>query len=212
MKEQVDIKHGQYSSIEYRMFNLTAFQKFLKKIFGWLSIPFIYPLILLAKIAPETGFRTASELLSLVPFLFGIIIRYEFYRCTLRRCGENVCIGFGTVFYYPQVVLGNNLLIGMYNTVHHCDFGDNVLVADGCHFLSGSKYHHFYKISVPINQQGGSLKRICIGDDVWIGANSIIMDDVGNGSVVGAGSVVTDEIEPYSVVAGNPARFIKKRE
>lgn len=58
---------------------------------------------------------------------------------------------------------------------------------------------------------GGKLKRIYIGDDVWIGANAIIMDDVGNGSVVGAGSVVTLSVEPYSIVAGNPGRVLRSR-
>jgi maltose O-acetyltransferase len=37
------------------------------------------------------------------------------------------------------------------------------------------------------------------------------MDDVGDGAVVGAGSVVTREVEPYSIVAGNPARLVRKR-
>ena len=52
-----------------------------------------------------------------------------------------------------------------------------------------------------------------IGNDVWIGANSIIMRGVtiGDGAVVGAGSIVTKDIEPYSIVGGNPARHIKYR-
>jgi lipopolysaccharide transport system ATP-binding protein len=52
-----------------------------------------------------------------------------------------------------------------------------------------------------------------IENDVWIGAFSIIFSGVrlGNGSVVAAGSVVTKDVEPYTIVGGNPARFIKKR-
>lgn len=52
-----------------------------------------------------------------------------------------------------------------------------------------------------------------IGNDVWIGRESIIMPGVkiGDGAIIAACSVVTKDVEPYTVVGGNPARFIKKR-
>ena len=55
-------------------------------------------------------------------------------------------------------------------------------------------------------------KPIHIGDDVWIGFESCILPGVtiGNGSIVGARSVVDGDVEPYTVVAGNPARVIRK--
>ena len=55
-------------------------------------------------------------------------------------------------------------------------------------------------------------KPITIGDDVWIGCNSIILKGVkiGNGSIVAAGSVVTKSVPPFSLVAGNPAKIVKE--
>lgn len=55
---------------------------------------------------------------------------------------------------------------------------------------------------------------ITIGDGVWIGARAIILPGVtiGEGAIVAAGAVVTKDVEPWTVVAGNPAKFIKKRE
>ena len=52
-----------------------------------------------------------------------------------------------------------------------------------------------------------------IGNDVFIGARTIIVGSVniGDGAIVGAGSVVTKDVEPYTIVAGNPARTIRKR-
>ena len=54
---------------------------------------------------------------------------------------------------------------------------------------------------------------ITIGHDTWITARAIVLPGViiGDGAVVGAGSVVTKDVEPWTVVAGNPAKFIKKR-
>lgn len=54
---------------------------------------------------------------------------------------------------------------------------------------------------------------VTIGNDVWIGYHVLILSGVtiGDGAVVGAGSVVTKDIEPYAIVAGNPAKLIRKR-
>ncbi|MHB8896350.1 MAG: CatB-related O-acetyltransferase, partial [Candidatus Geothermincolia bacterium] len=54
---------------------------------------------------------------------------------------------------------------------------------------------------------------VTIGNDVWIGSSVIILSGVrvGDGAAIGAGSVVTGDVEPYTIVAGNPARVIKKR-
>lgn len=62
----------------------------------------------------------------------------------------------------------------------------------------------------PCSQQ---VDRVAIGHDVWIGTQAIVMPGVsiGNGAVIGAGSVVTKDVEPYSVVAGAPARKLRMR-
>ena len=54
---------------------------------------------------------------------------------------------------------------------------------------------------------------IIVGNDVWIGRNSVILPGVtiGDGAIVAAHSVVARDVEPYTVVDGNPARFLKKR-
>ena len=56
-------------------------------------------------------------------------------------------------------------------------------------------------------------KEIVIGNDVWIGANAIILRgvNVSDGAVIGAGAVVTKDVPPYAIVAGNPAKVIKYR-
>jgi virginiamycin A acetyltransferase len=56
--------------------------------------------------------------------------------------------------------------------------------------------------------------KLFIGHDAWIGAHAIILPGcqrIGIGAIVGAGSVVTRDVEPYTIVAGNPAKFLRKR-
>lgn len=64
----------------------------------------------------------------------------------------------------------------------------------------------------------GPVEPICKGDiticnDVWLGTNTTVMAGVTihNGAVVGAGSIVTKDVEPYTIIAGNPAKFIRYR-
>jgi acetyltransferase-like isoleucine patch superfamily enzyme len=59
--------------------------------------------------------------------------------------------------------------------------------------------------------QGGRLRRVLVADDCWIGANCVVMNDLGEGCVVGAGSIVTRGVPPFSVAVGNPARILRSR-
>ena len=184
--------------------------KIAMRVLGILSWPIVLPLAIISRFS-DFIFRTCSEMLSLMPFVLGIILRYEFYKWTLTRFGKNVAIGFGTIFIYRDIEIGDNVFIGNYNVIHYCNFGSYVLTADQCQFLSGPKYHNHERTDIPMALQGGKIRRIQVNDDCWIGANSVVMNDIGKGSIVGAGSVVTHPIEPYTIVAGNPAHLIRRR-
>lgn len=74
--------------------------------------------------------------------------------------------------------------------------------------------HNYRKPGLPTVFSGrDKLEPTYIGDDVWIGTHTIIMTGVriGNGAIVAAGSVVTKDVEPYTIVGGVPAKFIKMR-
>ena len=73
--------------------------------------------------------------------------------------------------------------------------------------------HRFETIDVPIWKQGAICKGIVIEDNVWIGANATVLDSVhiGSGAVIGAGAVVIRDVEANTVVAGVPAKEIRKR-
>lgn len=130
----------------------------------------------------------------------------------LPECGENVNIERGAQFAYDLRIgndsgVGVNALITPYVTI-----GKDVMMGPDCMFFAHN--HGMEDMSTPMwRQKSTEPKPIVIGDDVWIGARTIILGGVhvGNGSVIGAGSVVTKDVEPYSIVAGNPAKLIRKR-
>jgi acetyltransferase-like isoleucine patch superfamily enzyme len=121
----------------------------------------------------------------------------------------------GSIFTNKHnVSIGNHVLINTgcyFESMAPIVIGNNVLIGYGTTFLTTN--HNFKNSKLRINEQGIISKQITIQDDVWIGARAIILSGitVGKGSVVAAGAVVTKNVEPFSVVAGVPARLISKR-
>ena len=90
--------------------------------------------------------------------------------------------------------------------------GKYTMIANNVNIIGGD--HYYKNVYLPIIFAGREkLKETIIGDDVWVGAHSIIMTGVciGNGSIIAAGSVVTKDVPPYSIVGGTPAKFVKMR-
>jgi chloramphenicol O-acetyltransferase type B len=133
--------------------------------------------------------------------------------------GQNVFLvscSLGDFSYIGNGTVATHAKIGKF-----CSIGPNVKIAPGRHptsifvsthpatfgnpsfMLAGLSANSMYEGNIPV----------VIGNDVWIGANSIILDGVkfGDGAVVAANSVVTKDVPPYCVVGGSPAKFIKKR-
>jgi len=88
--------------------------------------------------------------------------------------------------------------------------GRNVLIADSVRMYTLD--HNYKDTHVPIKDQGYKMGDILIEDNAWIGSGVIILKGVtvGKGAVVAAGSVVTKNVLPYTVVAGIPAKEIRK--
>ncbi|MBW8331762.1 MAG: acyltransferase [Prolixibacteraceae bacterium] len=98
----------------------------------------------------------------------------------------------------------SNVLIGPVT------IGNDVMLAQNI-VLSGLN-HGYEDINIVPHKQPVTKKKITLEDEVWIGANSVVVAGVtiGKHSVIAAGSVVTKNIPPYSVAVGNPARVIKQ--
>lgn len=207
----VNPEHDRYIPVDYLHVRAGPVFRFARAVAGILTWPIVWPLAMLSRHSMFL-FQSCSEFFSLFPYVFGVIVRYEFYRFALRKCGKNVFFGFGTILNYPDISIGDHVLIGRYNVIHHCDFGSYTLTAEHCIFLSGSRQHTAKRLDVPIALQGGQLKRIVIEDNVWVGAGCIVMDDVGEGSIVGAGTVVSKPVPRNHIVAGNPPTLRPRTE
>lgn len=153
--------------------------------------------------------------------------------CFIKNVVKAPNVFIGDYTYYddcnaPTDFEQNNILF------NYPEFGDRLIIGKFCQIASGTKFimgsanHRISSVTTyPFNVFGGAWGEatpshmsqlpfkgdIIVGNDVWIGRESIIMPGVkiGDGSIIGAYSVVTKNVPPYSVVGGNPARFIKKR-
>ena len=121
---------------------------------------------------------------------------------------KNISIGYNSSIQDRCVILGE-VQIG-----RHCLFAPNVYLSSGIHNYANEPYLYIKDQDRLSDERGDRhSKKVIIEDDVWLGINVVVMDGVtiGKGSVVGANSVVTKNIEQYSIVAGSPAKLIKKR-
>lgn len=138
-----------------------------------------------------------------------------FLRCLKAKVGQRVV-------YYPGVWItpARNLTIGndvdlaldvLITTSGGVFIGDRTLVGYRTQIISGNHIIPDYKAR--IFNSGHEYKSVHISEDVWIGANCIIMPGVtiGVGAVIAGGSVVTKDVPNYSIVAGVPAKIIKDR-
>ena len=112
-----------------------------------------------------------------------------------------------------EVEIGDHTRIGIHCTViGPVSIGNNVNLAQGITVTALN--HNFTDTSRRIDEQGISTKPVVIGDDVWIGANAVILPGVtiGRHVVVAAGAVVTNDVPNNCVVGGVPAKVIKNVE
>lgn len=153
--------------------------------------------------------------------------------CFLKNVIKAPNIHVGDYTYYddasdPTGFEKNNVLF------NYPEFGDHLIIGKFCSLASGVKFimgpanHRLSSVTAyPFNVFGGLWTErtpphmdqlpfkgdTVVGNDVWIGRETVVMPGVkiGDGAIVAAYSVVAKDIPPYGVVGGNPARLLKKR-
>jgi chloramphenicol O-acetyltransferase type B len=139
---------------------------------------------------------------------------FESQQEKFRTRYPNYTLGIGT-YGMPQVhddEEGTTLRVGAF-----CSISSEVQIFLGKNhrtdWVSSYPFPAFFVEASHICQFGVSRGDVIIGNDVWLCANCMVLSGVsiGHGAVVGAGAVVTRDVEPYSVVAGNPAKHVRWR-
>lgn len=150
--------------------------------------------------------------------------------------GCNTLISVKPTITNPNIIVGEFTYFSDVDfeshVLHHYDFiGDKLIIGKFCQIASGVTFimnganhqmnaastYPFYIMGweqdVPSRADLPLKGDTVVGNDVWIGQNSTILPGVhiGDGAIIGLNSVVSKDVEPYTVVAGNPVRFIRKR-
>lgn len=118
--------------------------------------------------------------------------------------GSNTYINDGSVVASGHIgkycSIGYNVQIGMYE--HPIDF-----------VTTSERIYHACDDGNPCKEYKEIKRPPCIGNDVWVGSNAIIMQgvNIGDGAVIGASAVVTHNVKPYEIVAGIPAKTMRYR-
>jgi acetyltransferase-like isoleucine patch superfamily enzyme len=165
---------------------------------------------------------------------------YKYYKKGLLVMGENVFV-LGNCEFEKIVKASNNVTIynckiGRFcyfngsNTIENCKIGRYCSISYGVHigiaphpvdkivsthpfFYSTNEDDKFFKHSYADKKYFDNEILTDVGNDVWIGANALIKPGlkIGDGAVIGAGAVVTKDVDPYTIVAGVPAKLIRYR-
>lgn len=139
-----------------------------------------------------------------------ITIRYRGIRIGRGSWVKCKCaIGHGTSLGTNCVIRGGGKLeVGKY-----CAIGESVRVITSNHDTDRLSMNYLVQDNLVGARFMSEKIDVTVGNDVWIGDGVIILPGVviGDGAVIGAGSVVTKPVDPYTIVAGNPARILRKR-
>jgi len=164
-------------------------------------------------------------------------MRRAVWRALTRRFGHGIRIGRGALATHPETFeIGDGVFIGEHAFIQgrfdgRCLIGDHTWIGPQSYFdardlvieeyvgwgpgakVLGSR-HTGVPLDVPVIQTDLEIEpvRICAWAD--IGVNAVVLPGVtiGRGAIVGAGSVVTTDVEPFSIVAGVPARLVRRRD
>lgn len=158
------------------------------------------------RVSPWYG--SCKELLSLFPTPVGEILRLAYYRAVCRDISPDACFMFGSMLARRDTAMGPGTVLGVHCVFGFANIGANVLFGARVSLLSGKYQHGRPREHSGNGKTQGEFVTITVGDNCWIGQDSVIMANIGDGCTVAAGSVVYKEVVDGITVMGNPARKV----
>lgn len=127
-------------------------------------------------------------------------------------------VKFGKDFHIEPRVFLSSTSIGDYTYIGHNSVINKATIGNYCSIaafsqIGGMEHSHWWWSTSPRLSDKGQRRITTIGHDVWIGSKVSLREGItiGNGAVIGANSVVLKDVEPYTIVAGIPAKVLKTR-
>ncbi len=191
-------------------------KSFLKTIFSGLALAAVWPCAatcwLERWLVPcrDELFGFWGHCVALLPGTPGMYLRRAFYRYTLDACAPDCFIGFGTLFSTRQAVIESAVYIGNYALIGSVVFRRACLIGSRASLLSGGRLHVMDELGNWLPTDPSRSQQIEIGENAWLGEGALVMANVGARAMVSAGAVVSAAVPPSVMVAGNPARFVKR--
>lgn len=158
----------------------------------------------------EHVFAFWSHIVSQLPGLPGLYLRRAYYRLTIDACAASYFIGFGAFFSHRHAIVEHGVYIGPYAIVGSARLGEGCLIGSRVSILSGPDLHELDEDGNWTASDLARMRQVQIGAGAWVGEAAVVMADVGVRSMVAAGAVVSQPVPPGVVVAGNPARFVRR--
>ncbi|MPS72109.1 MAG: CatB-related O-acetyltransferase [Chryseobacterium sp.] len=166
-----------------------------------------------------------TNVLKAIVKIFYNPVRYSIFEFNWRKKNQhNFTSPVNVIFPIDKVKIGNYTYgpLEVYSWNHNDEelrIGHFCSIAKGVKFLLGGNHDADYISTFPFKyyfqntEEATSKGSIIIDDDVWIGMDCMLLSGItiGRGCIIAAGSIVTKSFPPYSIIGGNPARFIKSR-
>ena len=189
----------------------------VKRIFYGIAFLLVAPLFVTEWLARaimrrDVFFSAQAEFLTLFPGSAGVFLRNAYYFATLEECALDCEFSFGSRFTHSNARVGQRVYLGFNCIVGQAHIGDDTMLADRVSVLSGRHQHGTTRTAESFQAQVQHFQTVTIGKNCWIGTSAIVMADIGEDVIIGAGSVVTKPIEAGSVAVGNPCRPIRKTD
>ncbi len=157
-------------------------------------------------------FRMWGQVLALLPGGPGVYLRRAYYSLMLEACSNDCHIGFGTLISHRRVRIESGVYIGNYGLLGHVILREGCMIGSRVSIVSGKNQHRFDGQGKWLPSNLDDFVRIEVGEYAWVGEAAVVMADVGKATAIAAGAVVSHNLPDYVVVAGNPARLVRKLE
>jgi|JI6StandDraft_1071083.scaffolds.fasta_scaffold04308_8 maltose O-acetyltransferase len=151
-------------------------------------------------------------------WLIKILIFFKYRKIKFAKIGRNTHFKGLTSYFGASnmITIGDNVNIGPKATFYGeggIEIGDGVIIAPRVTIFSKDHYYDGPDLAALPFDNKIILKKVTIGDYVWIGTNVIILSgvNIGKGSILAAGAVISKDVPDGAIVGGNPAKVLKFR-